>query len=69
VIANEFFTTGPGGFALAHWNGDPEIEAQVKQDLNVTIRCIPLLAKKPTAGKCIFTGEPSTQQVIFAKAY
>jgi len=57
-----------GGFALAHWNGSPEIEATIKQDLNVTIRCIPLM-ENPIPGKCIFSGEHSPQQVIFAKAY
>ncbi len=63
----EFFK-GDGGFAYAHWNGDPAIEAKIKQDLNVTIRCIPL-EKNPEAGKCIFSGEKSPQRVIFAKAY
>lgn len=62
----EYFK-GDGGFALAHWNGSADIEAQVKQDLGVTIRCIPF--EKSAPGKCIFTGEPSAQQVIFAKAY
>jgi prolyl-tRNA synthetase len=56
------------GFALCHWNGDPAIEAKVKEDLNVTIRCIPLdLPSRP--GKCLFTGEHSHQRVIFAKSY
>jgi prolyl-tRNA synthetase len=64
----EFFTQGEGGFALAHWNGNAEIEAKVKQDLNVTIRCIPL-ENKSGPGQCIFSGEPSAQRVIFAKAY
>lgn len=56
------------GFVLAHWNGSGEIEAQVKKDLGVTIRCIP---KDTVDGKgvCIFTGEPSEKRVIFAKAY
>jgi prolyl-tRNA synthetase len=63
----EYFK-GEGGFALAHWNGDPEIEATIKQDLNVTIRCIPLV-KNPEPGQCIFSGERSSQRVIFAKAY
>lgn len=62
------FFAGDGGFALAHWNGSAEVEAKIKQDLSVTIRCIPL--DNPTGpGKCIFTGEPSKQAVIFAKAY
>lgn len=57
-----------GGFALCHWNGDPAIEAKVKEDLNVTIRCIPLhLPAEP--GKCLFTGEHSPHRVIFAKSY
>jgi prolyl-tRNA synthetase len=64
----DFFTHTEGGFAAAHWNGDPAIEAKVKQDLNVTIRCIPLL-EKPEPGKCIFSGALSQQRVIFAKAY
>lgn len=62
------FFENDSGFALAHWNGDATIEAMVKEKLNVTIRCIPLV-EKPEPGKCIFTGEPSAQRVIFAKAY
>lgn len=65
----DYFTQGDGGFALAHWNGDPDIEAKIKQDLSVTIRCIPLLDKKSEPGTCIFSGEPSPERVIFAKAY
>jgi prolyl-tRNA synthetase len=57
-----------GGFALSHWNGSKEVEKQVKEDLNVTIRCIPLDAPQEE-GKCVITGEPSSRRVIFAKAY
>lgn len=57
-----------GGFALCHWNGDPGVEAKVKEELGVTIRCIPFHVKKEE-GKCIFTGERSLQKVIFAKSY
>ena len=57
-----------GGFALCHWNGSAAVEEQVKNDLNVTIRCIPLDGK-PEDGKCIISGEPSKQRVIFAKSY
>lgn len=63
----EFFK-GDGGFAYAHWNGDPEIEAKLKSDLAVTIRCIPL-EENPEPGKCIFSGDKSAQRVVFAKAY
>lgn len=57
-----------GGFALAHWNGSPEVEAKIKADLKVTIRCIPF-EENPEPGTCIFTGEPSPQRVVFAKSY
>ncbi|MBA2743659.1 MAG: proline--tRNA ligase [Chthoniobacterales bacterium] len=57
-----------GGFALAHWNGSREVEAQIKSELKVTIRCIPF-SSDPEPGTCIFTGEPSLQRVIWAKSY
>jgi len=57
-----------GGFALSHFNGSPAVEEKLKNDLKVTVRCIPHeLDAEP--GTCIFTGEPSRQRVIFAKAY
>src|SRR3989338_535800 len=56
------------GFIYAHFNGDPAIEAKIKQDLAVTIRCIPF-DHVENRGKCIFTGEQNAQTVIFAKAY
>ncbi len=57
-----------GGFALAHYNGRPEVERQIKDDLNVTVRCIPLEGDTEP-GRCIITGEPSPRRVVFAKAY
>ena len=57
-----------GGFALAHWNGSAKVEEQIKEDLKVTIRCIPF-EDAPEAGTCLFTGEPSRQRVIWAKSY
>jgi prolyl-tRNA synthetase len=57
-----------GGFALAHWNGDSAIEQQLRTDLSVTIRCIPLDGDL-SPGTCIFSGEPSRQRVVFAKSY
>jgi len=57
-----------GGFALAYWNGSAQLEAQIKDDLKVTIRCIPF-ESKPEAGRCIFTGQPSTQRAVWAKSY
>jgi prolyl-tRNA synthetase len=57
-----------GGFALSHWNGEAAVEEQVKNDLNVTIRCIPLDGPEEQ-GRCVITGQPSRRRVIFAKAY
>ena len=74
----EFFTaknpTKPeihGGFALAHWSGSREVEEQIKNDLKVTIRCIPFddPGDPPEAGKCVITGQPSSRRVVWAKAY
>ncbi len=64
----DFFKGEGGGFALTHWNGDPAIEAKMKQELGITIRCIPFDQQK-NPGKCVFTGEHSPQPVVFAKAY
>jgi len=57
-----------GGFALAHWNGSREVEEQIKNDLKVTIRVLPL-DDSPEPGKCIFTGGPSGRRVVWAKSY
>ena len=57
-----------GGFALCHWSEDLGVEEQIKKDLGVTIRCIPLDAPKEE-GKCPFTGKPSSFRVIYAKSY
>jgi len=57
-----------GGFALAHWNGSREIEEQIKNDLKVTIRAIPL-DDSSEQGQCIFSGEASARRVIWAKSY
>jgi len=57
-----------GGFIYAHWDGTPETEEKIKEETKATIRCIPI-GNKMEEGKCIFTGKPSKQRVIFAKAY
>ena len=53
---------------MAHWCGDGACEAKIKEDLNVTIRCLPLDAEKET-GRCICCGNASAQRAVFAKAY
>lgn len=66
----EEFTTQieKGGFLLAHWDGTPETEDKIKELTKATIRCIPYNAPQEE-GKCILTGQPSTQRVLFARAY
>ena len=57
-----------GGFSLSHWCGADHCESKVKEDLKVTIRCIPLKSE-PEKGECIYCRHPSDRRVIFAKAY
>jgi prolyl-tRNA synthetase len=57
-----------GGFVMAHWDGTTETENRIKEETKATIRCIPL-EPEFEEGKCIYTGKPSTQRVLFAKAY
>ena len=57
-----------GGFISAHWDGTAETEEKIKQETKATIRCIPL--DNPLEdGKCILTGNPSKQRVLFARSY
>ncbi|KXX72665.1 proline--tRNA ligase [Flammeovirga sp. SJP92] len=57
-----------GGFISAHWDGTGETEDKIKELTKATIRCIPL-NNEQEEGACIYTGKPSTQRVLFAKAY
>lgn len=57
-----------GGFISAHWDGTAETEEKIKELTKATIRCIPLNNKKEE-GKCILSGNPSKERVIFARAY
>ncbi|WP_421943959.1 proline--tRNA ligase [Pedobacter sp.] len=56
------------GFISAHWDGTPETEQKIKEETKATIRCIPL-DNKLEDGICIYSGKPSTQRVLFARAY
>lgn len=64
-----------GGFILAHWDGTPETEEKIKEETKATIRCLPMpqagipIGEKSENGKCILTGKPSQQKVVFAVAY
>ena len=57
-----------GGFISAHWDGTAETEEAIKEKTKATIRCIPL-NNVNEEGKCILTGKPSSQRVLFARAY
>jgi prolyl-tRNA synthetase len=59
-----------GGFLLCHWDGTAETEALIKEETKATVRCIPLdsfVCKEE--GKCIYSGKPSSERVLFARAY
>jgi prolyl-tRNA synthetase len=56
------------GFVAAHWDGTGDTEEKIKELTKATIRCIPL-NNEQEAGKCILTGNASTQRVLFARAY
>ncbi len=57
-----------GNFVLAHWDGTRETEAKIKEETKATIRCVPF-EHDGEEGKCVLTGQPSKQRVIFARAY
>ena len=57
-----------GGFISAHWDGTADTEKKIKEETKATIRCIPL-DNEQEEGICIFSGKPSSQRVLFARAY
>ena len=67
---DEFIATldGKAGFVSAHWDGTSETEEAIKEKTKATIRCIPL-NNPQEEGKCILTGKPSKERVLFARAY
>jgi len=67
---DEFVDTieNKGGFVLAHWDGTTETEDKIKEATKATIRVIPLNNVKES-GRCVFSGKPSEQRVVFARAY
>tara|TARA_B100000683_G_scaffold46062_3_gene42626 strand:+ start:27229 stop:28704 length:1476 start_codon:yes stop_codon:yes gene_type:complete len=62
LIAND------AGFVFAHWDGTSETEQKIKEETKATIRCIPI-NNKLKKGSCIYSGNSSTQKVLFAKSY
>jgi prolyl-tRNA synthetase len=60
-----------GGFVFAGWNGDPAVEARVKEETKATIRCIPdpEFRSADAPARCAVTGEPAKHEVVWARAY
>lgn len=57
-----------GGFFLCHWDGTPETEAQIKEETQATIRCVPYMFEQ-TPGTDMVSGKPSKCRVLIARAY
>ncbi len=57
-----------GGFIEAHWDGTVETEQIIKEKTKATIRCIPFDQPEEN-GVCVYSGKPSRQRVVFARAY
>jgi len=57
-----------GGFVRCYFQPNVAAETKIKEETKATVRCIPL-AQDGTSGACIFTGEPTQTQVLFAQAY
>jgi prolyl-tRNA synthetase len=62
---------GEGAFVYAGWNGDPAVEAKVKEETKATIRCLPdpEFRSTPAPARCMVTGEPARHEVVWARAY
>lgn len=56
------------GFAMAYWSEDEAVEAQLKEQLKVTVRCLPLKSFEDK-GRCIFTGKENCHLAVFARSY
>jgi prolyl-tRNA synthetase len=65
---SEFKAAVEKGFAMAHWCGNADCEAKIKEETKATMRCIPL-EQTAGPGKCIFCGNAAAEQAVFAKAY
>ncbi len=65
------FLEGGGGFVYAGWNGDPAVEAEIKEQTKATIRVLPDAEfRSPEApATCIWTGQPAKVEAVWARAY
>jgi prolyl-tRNA synthetase len=61
IVAND-------GWCSVWWKPNAKNEAKIKEDTKATLRCIPL-DQPGGKGKCIFSGEETTEKALFARAY
>jgi prolyl-tRNA synthetase len=52
-----------------HWAGSSDDENRLREELKITIRCLPFGDQFAESGACILTGKPSARRVVFAKSY
>ena len=57
-----------GGFFLCHWDGTAETEAQIKEETQATIRCVPFDVEQ-TPGVDMVSGKPAKARVLIARSY
>jgi prolyl-tRNA synthetase len=57
-----------GGLVRCYFKPDRAAEAKIKEQTKATVRCIPF-DQPSTPGKCVFSGEETTTEVLFAQAY
>lgn len=57
-----------GGFALSPWCGSEGCETKIKDDLSVSIRCIPFESEIEDT-PCICCGKRKSRRAVFAKSY
>ncbi len=57
-----------GGFAVSPWCGEETCELKIKNELGVTIRCLPF-EQDNNNGSCVCCGSPGQFSAVFAKAY
>ena len=57
-----------GGFVRCYFKPDREAEKRIKDETKATVRCIPF-DQPGTPGKCIYSGEETSTEVLFAQAY
>lgn len=57
-----------GGFAKVFCSNNADYQEIIKS-LKVSSRCIPLEKENGVSGKCIFSGEMTDREILFAKSY